>query len=200
MACTVSVYLSSLFFWNIWVCVHIHTYKINNFSVDLSLILLYSLLYYKLLEARTASHLIYCNMWVLNTFFLWFLSMFWLKKCSILFIKGNYLDTDNDFQYVAVRIHTEAKEANSIKHHFDSALAARVLQCSFLGTVRKYQDSILSFIQQIFEYLLWARLLLNVEDTKINKASFSTWRNILEQSHTFVCTHSQMSYYNTKLN
>lgn len=33
---------------------------------------------------------------------------------------------DNDFQYVAVSIHIEAKEANSIKHHIRSASATRV--------------------------------------------------------------------------
>lgn len=34
---------------------------------------------------------------------------------------------DNDFQYVALRIHIDAKEENSIKHQFSSALAARIL-------------------------------------------------------------------------
>lgn len=34
---------------------------------------------------------------------------------------------DNDFQYVALRIHIDAKKANLIKHQFSSALAARLL-------------------------------------------------------------------------
>lgn len=63
---------------------------------------------------------------------------------------------DNDFQYVALRIHIDAKEANSIKHQFSLALAARILKCSVSVTIRKYQDSVLSFIQQVFECLLWA--------------------------------------------
>lgn len=63
---------------------------------------------------------------------------------------------DNDFQYVALRIHIENKEANSIKHQFSSALVARILKCSVSVAIRKYQDSILSFIQKIFAFLLWA--------------------------------------------
>ena len=63
---------------------------------------------------------------------------------------------DNDFQYVALRIHIDAKEANSIKHQFSSALAPRILKCSVSVTIRKYQDSIHSFIQQVFGCLLWA--------------------------------------------
>ena len=62
---------------------------------------------------------------------------------------------DNDFQYVALRIHIDAKEANSIKYQFSSVLAARILKCSVSVTIRKYQDSVLSFIQQTFECLLW---------------------------------------------
>ena len=36
---------------------------------------------------------------------------------------------NNDFSYVAIRIHIEAEEANSIKHHLASASAPEVWEC-----------------------------------------------------------------------
>lgn len=54
---------------------------------------------------------------------------------------------DNDSSICALRIHIDAKEANSIKYQFSSALDARILSYSLSGAFTKYQDSIILFIQ-----------------------------------------------------
>lgn len=77
---------------------------------------------------------------------------------------------DNGFQYIALRIHTDGKEANSIKHQFSWALAIRLLYHSVSVAIEKYQDYIISFFSANIWVSALNMLLLCVKDTKINEA------------------------------